>query len=109
MTETNNVSECNDWLLSIEEILIDQRIPRLWVWCTQSAGDAVVIDKNKTITVSMWEEQFDKIEGNIVFQFADSKLFIFSEECLPTQRFIEMKNVKPFEVFVGKIWSCSTQ
>ena len=109
MTERNNVSECNDWLLSIKDILVDQRIPRLRVCCTQSAGDAVVIDKNKTITVSMWEEQFDKIEGNIFFQFTDSKLFIFNEERLPTQHFIEMKNIKPFEVFVGKIWSCSTQ
>ena len=109
MTETNNVSECNDRLLSIEDILIHQRIPRLRVCCTQSPADTVVIDKNKTITVSMWEEQFDKIEGNVVFQFADSKSFIFNEECLPTQHFIEMKNIKPFEVFVGKIWPCSTQ
>ena len=109
MTETNNVSECNDWLLSIKDILVDQRIPRLRVCCIQCAGDAVVIDKNKTITVSMWEEQFDKIEGNIFFQFTDSRLFIFNEECLPSQHFTEMKNIKASEVFVGKIWSCSTQ
>ena len=107
MTETNNVSECNDWLLSIEDILIDQCVPRLQVCCTQSAGDAAVIDKNKTITVSMLEEQFYKIEGNIFFQFTDWKLFIFNEEYLPT--FIEMKNIKPFEVFLGKIWPHSTQ
>ena len=109
MTETNNVSECNDWLLNIEDILTDQRIPRLRVSSTQSAGDVVVIDKNKTITFSMWEEQFEKIEDNIFFQFTDSKLFIFNEECLPTQNFIEMKNIKPFEVFLGKIWSHSTK
>lgn len=47
--------------------MIDQRIARVQVYCTQSAGGATVIDKKKDKHVSMSEEQFDKIEKNMFF------------------------------------------